>query len=185
MTCIVGLETSHGVMMGADSATCIEGLQVANTSPKLFRRRAHGVEWVIGAAGDTRVVQVLHACLELPKAPRTASRIDDMMATTFATAVMAALEQHKKLKMSDGKSTYNGDLLVGVRGRVYLSASDGAYVRSRDGYMAIGSGSDFALGSMHASACYTPRARIRKALMAAERYGVGVRGPFTVLQGKR
>jgi hypothetical protein len=47
-----------------------------------------------------------------------------------------------------------------------------------DDFAAVGCGDDVAHGAMYATYGRTPRARLHTAMMAAERFSNGVRGPF-------
>ena len=75
-----------------------------------------------------------------------------------------------------------GTFLVGVRGRLFAVYDDYQVASAADGFAAVGCGDQVALGALYATAGtgMRPRARVRTALAAAERFSGGVRGPFVV-----
>ena len=75
-----------------------------------------------------------------------------------------------------------GTFLVGVRGELFTIMEDYQVGQSADGFDAVGSGTDLALGALYATreGPFRPRQRVRMALAAAERFNAGVRGPFLV-----
>ena len=75
-----------------------------------------------------------------------------------------------------------GRFLVGVRGVLYTVYEDYQVGRAADGFAAVGSGEEPALGALFATQDIGlgPRRRVRIALAAAERFSAGVRAPFVV-----
>ena len=76
-------------------------------------------------------------------------------------------------------------LIIGVKGKLYEHDADGLTLVSyeRD-YMAIGSGADFAMGSLHATQSHKdPKRRLTLALNAACDFSTSCIGPIDILQG--
>jgi hypothetical protein len=77
-----------------------------------------------------------------------------------------------------------GTFLVGLADRLYVVHSDFQIARSADGYAAVGSGDDIALGSLHGTRGRAPRWRINAALSAAAHHSSVVTPPFVVEMGR-
>ncbi|WP_426747242.1 hypothetical protein VZQ01_06765 [Myxococcus faecalis] len=73
-----------------------------------------------------------------------------------------------------------GVFLVGVAGRLFRIDSDYQVGEARDGFDAVGCGSEAARGALFAARHIKPEARARLALRAAERCNAGVRRPFLI-----
>jgi hypothetical protein len=79
-------------------------------------------------------------------------------------------------------STNDTDILIGIRGRLFeLSPVDWSVAEVLE--TAIGSGGDFALGSLHTTKEFpaTPEFRIEYALNAAIAYSPNCQGPIDIL----
>jgi ATP-dependent protease HslVU (ClpYQ) peptidase subunit len=76
-------------------------------------------------------------------------------------------------------------LLIGVKGKLYEHDADGLTLVSYDrDFCAIGSGADFAMGSLHATQNHKdPKRRLTLALNAAVAYSTSCIGPVDILQG--
>ncbi len=179
MTCIVGIETPDGVLIGADSiavAGWTANIRGA-AEPKLFRLR----EYIIGFTSSYRMGDLLRYHLTIASPPKT--RLHRHMVVNVVPAIRACLKDGGFATTKDGAEV-GGAFLVGVRGRVYLISQDYQVDRSTYGYNVTGM-TDQALGSLASTEGEEPRARIRKALEAAERHSIGVRRPWRFLAGTR
>jgi hypothetical protein len=78
-----------------------------------------------------------------------------------------------------------GLLLVGCCGRLFTVGSDCQVTEALDGYDAIGTGDDAALGALYATAGEDPVERVCKALRAEERLTGQVRPPWHVQRRER
>lgn len=166
MTCIVGLETEHGVLLGADSAASNnDGISIRNDT-KLFRSGP----FTIGFTTSYRMGQLLRYSLNVG-APDTWD-VDRFMATTFVNAVRQTLE--------DGGVETGGTFLVGIAGRLYGIFDDFQISHAAAGFESVGSGGAYALGSLHTSAGldWDPRQRVIAALEAAAALDPFVAPPF-------
>lgn len=177
MTCIVAVEYRGKVHMGGDAAGSNGQTIAIMTEPKVFRRG----RFVIGYTTSFRMGQLLQHTLKAP--PLSAEWADNLpgfMVTKFIPAVRKCLSDGGYLKRSD-EVIKGGTFLVGVKGELYVVESDMQVGRVADGYYAVGSGSELALGSMHTTRLddLTPQARLLAALSAAEHHATGVAGPFT------
>lgn len=178
MTCIIGLEHDGKVYIGGDAAGSDGSRIVTMVEPKVFRRG----RFLIGYTTSFRMGQLLEHTLKPPAWSERdwAGNLHGFMVARFIPAVRACLAEGGFLKTSEDVIK-GGTFLVGYRGRLFAVESDMQVGRVADGFYAVGSGSDIALGSMHTTRdVLDPRRRITLALEAAEHFATGVAGPFTI-----
>lgn len=181
MTCIVGLETEEGVLLGADSWSDNGWSGMRRADPKLF---AVG-PYLLGFTTSYRMGQLLRYGLALA-APLRADRASDddlmhFMATDFINEVRRLLKDGGWSER-EKEQEKGGTFLVAVGGRLFGIEDDYQVMRSAHGYQAVGSGYQLALGSFASTEDldWPPPRRIGMALSAAERHTGGVKSPFHV-----
>lgn len=131
MSCVVGLVRDGCVWIGADSAaTTDEGLQYICKQGKVFCKGTA----LIGATGSTRLMNLL----ELEPAPE------------FADDISLVVGWMRKIVEDEGSEDEDFVLscLVGLDGKLFVVAVDCGVIEPMQGYWAIGSGGNFALGAM-------------------------------------
>ena len=175
MTAIVGIAEKGRVWIGGDSQGTRGGTKVRIADGKVVRNE----EFLIGTCGALRLLNLVRFIFEPPPLVADAD-LDSYMAKEFADAWRACVRESGLLTVDDGVESYDGELLVGVRGRLYEVDSSFASVRSLDCYAAVGSGDNIALGALDATKGMQPEKRIRRALEAAAKWNDGVSAPFTV-----
>ena len=178
MTCVVGIETKAGAIIGADSFIGSSAYADAKVSAKVYSRNG----WTVGVAGSARFANLLEHVFKWPKAPTT----DDMGAVVRLAVDIAKAVSGDDLcfSTSSGQRSLESELMIVVAGRIYTSGSNLGVYRSRRGYAAIGSGDQYALGALHATRGQPPRARVVTALRAAAAHTPTVAGPFRILRVK-
>lgn len=182
MTCIVGIETDRGVVVGGDSAG-VSGLNLTvRADSKAFVRD----DFVFGFTSSFRMGQLLrYAAIDFGKHRPTDGDArgdpDRWMSTHFIDAVRATLKAGGYARVDSGVES-GGCFLVGFAGRLYQVESDFQVGRSALGYEAVGCGGNIAVGAMYA-ARGRAEDRVRTALEAAEQFSAGVRGPFHLVTG--
>ena len=103
----------------------------------------------------------------------------------FIPLVREQLRAHGALEVRKREQVMNGVLLLGARGRLFCVFSDFAVCEPKEGYYAVGSGRDVALGALRtlaANGMFLRRSvngNLQNALETAEYYVPSVRGPFT------
>lgn len=172
MTCIVGIETDSGVIMGADSCGSDENYHDTYKNPKLFKVG----DLLIGWAGPYRMGQIVEYHFQEP-ARSTEWSDFDYIVKGVVVGLMATLVEH-----GHNIEDEPGRLLVGYNGKLYMIDTGFAALSCAENYAAIGAGEMVAKGVMFAMRKHkSPKEAVRAALEAAERYCIGVRGPFTIL----
>jgi hypothetical protein len=171
MTCIVGCTHKGRVYLGGDSAG-VGGLTLTvRKDPKVFRVG----DFVFGFTSSFRMGQIIQHAFTPPEV--SAAELHRYMVTDFVNALRKAFKKGGFGQTDNGEDT-GGTFLVGVSGRLFQVDSDYQVGEALDGYDAVGCGADVARGALHVLATASPRARLRRALEAAERCSAGVRGPF-------
>ena len=175
MTAIVGVVHDGQVHIGGDSAGVSEWSLTVRADSKVFTNGPYAM----GFCGSFRMGQLLRYTLATPEPD---SDLERFMATTFIDAVRECFKTGGWLKKENEREE-GGLFLVGVQGRLFRIDDDFQVGESADGFAAVGSGEEFALGALYATARsrMAPRKRIKLALEAAERFSTGVRGPFAYI----
>jgi hypothetical protein len=177
MTCVVGLEHEGLVWIGADSAAVSRERLRSRGDPKAFKTGPY----VMGFTTSFRMGDILRYGFRPPPPPT--KHLERFMATTFVNAVRAAFKEGGVATNSSGVESC-GAFLVGVRGRLFTIESDYQVGLERAGYHAVGSGDQPALGALYATDDWDdPRARLKVALQAAERFASDVRRPWRIVSG--
>ncbi len=174
MTCVIGLIERGRVYIGADSAAVAGWTRRKTLLEKVFRRGP----FLIGYTTSFRMGQLLEHQLQVPK---QGERESDMsfMVNRFIEATRTLLKERGFSKVESNNES-GGQFLVGYRGRLYSVESDFQVGEMSEGFDAVGSGSEFALGAMSALAKVSPKRRIRRSLEIAAEFNMGVCGPFVV-----
>lgn len=180
MTCIAGIVQEGRIVVGGDSQATSGWSRTTRVDAKVWVHDG----WALGYAGGPRVAQLLRWDLDWPPLKDEQS-VEAYLATDFAKAYRAVLREGGALKTENGieQADDTTRLMVGHRGRLFVIHSDFQVAETTDGYAAIGSGDDLALGALYATRRQRdPGRRLRTALEAAERYNMGVRGPFHIVE---
>ncbi|MEU2874049.1 hypothetical protein ABZ769_33450 [Streptomyces olivoreticuli] len=174
MTVIVGLIDEGRVHIGGDSAGISGCRLTVRKDPKVFRNGPYA----LGFSGSFRMGQLLHHAFKAPK-PK-GNDLDRFMTTQFVNKLRTCLKEAGWAR-KDSEQEKAGTFLVGIHGRLFIVYEDYQVAEPADGYAAIGCGSAFALGALHATATANLRARERltAALAAASHHGTDVCAPFT------
>ena len=179
MTCVIGLTTKDRVYLGADSSSVQGWLCRPTKVRKLFRRGP----FIIGYTTSFRMGQLLEHQLDVPK--QEAGQGDqEYMVNNFVEAARG-LFKDKGFSKVESNHESGGVFLVGYRGQLYTIHKDFQVGQVAEGFDAVGSGRDYALGAMVALKDLAPAQRIRRSLGIAAHFGMGVCEPFYVRSLKR
>jgi len=174
MTCVVGLVDRGSVYIGVDSAAVQGWTRRKSRVAKVFRRGP----FLIGYTTSFRMGQLLQHHLDVP--PQEAGTDDVAYLVTHFIEKARALFKEKGFTKVEANTEKGGQFLVGYRGRLYTVESDFQVGENEEGYEAIGSGGDFALGALAALPRLKPRERLTRALEIAAHFNMGVCGPFSI-----
>lgn len=176
MTCIVGLETKKGVMMGCDSAAVSVDYHSINKTrlKKVFKRG----EFLIGYTSSFRMGQLLQYQLSVDQQKNEQSDLE-YLSITFVDAVRDCLDKGGFRQKKDEVET-GGTFLVGYKKQLYKVQGDFSVLSSQDGFMVAGSGESYALGKLWQNNSKL-KARILEALKAAAYFNITVCKPYYIM----
>jgi ATP-dependent protease HslVU (ClpYQ) peptidase subunit len=184
MTTICGIETDKGVILGADTWISVMDASVGFTTEyeKVWKQG----DFVLGMSGSLRMHQAVRFNLLIPDVEKDEELFEAWLCTDLVDAVRKALDQGG---MSNGDEEWC--LLFGYKNRLYCLDGSMAVFRSPLGFFAIGSGSEWALGSLLTTASInqwsesvspstllTPETRLAFALATTANYDLGTNAPF-------
>lgn len=178
MSCVVGIKQKGKIYLGADSCVTDAGRVLTLKDPKIFRRG----EFLIGFCGDLRVGQLLkHTKI------RGIETIENFV--EFMKELFKKEGYIRKYKDKDCPAiSTETEFIIAHKGRMYTVGEDLSIVEdSKNDYAAIGSGADFALGSLFATknTRISSRKRLIRALKCSAYFDPGVGTPFRVYSVKR
>jgi ATP-dependent protease HslVU (ClpYQ) peptidase subunit len=136
MTCIVGIEHNGKVLMGGDIQGTGWNNKVVHTQPKVFDK--NGV--IFGFTSSYRFGQVLEHGLPDPVVPEDPKQIYRWLITVLIPDIKDALKSFDHDK--------GGNALIGVKGQLWELQADFSVLRSTRGFAAVGSGAEYAMGSV-------------------------------------
>lgn len=171
MTCIVGLVDKDKVWIGGDSAASSQNQIVIIKDPKVFKRG----NFIIGCAGSFRTMQILKYIFKFPKLK--SNDLYKYLCRDFAKEMKKA----SKDLMSDNEGSKFGSFLIGHENRLFTFDDDLQVIENLNGLDSVGSGCDYALGSIITTIGQDPKKRILKALEASSFYCPSVAAPFHVI----
>lgn len=189
MTVIAAIATPHHVIVGCDTRTSYGNTGITITDPKITTLHTPtGDRVLIAAAGDASLRPIATRGLVLDGAPDPDNHTDaDAWANTIAAAITdAAAEANPAILRQSSENnagTLDGTLLLAWRHHLWWIFTHTA-VRPHGGVLAIGSGTDVALGSLHTAiaASMDPETAVdlavRLACRHAEGCGLDERGPL-------
>lgn len=136
MTCIVGLEHDGRVFLGGDIQGTGWNNKVVHTQPKVFNK--NGV--IFGYTTSYRFGQILEHGLADPVVPENPAEIYRWLITVLIPEIKNALKMHGY----EG----GGNCLIGVKDQLWELQNDFSVLRSTRGFASVGSGTEYAMGSM-------------------------------------
>lgn len=136
MTCIVGLEYDGRVLIGGDIQGTGWNNKVVHTQPKVFNKK--GV--IFGFTTSYRFGQLIEHGLPDPVVPEDPNEVYRWLITNIVPAI--------KKSLKEGEFDKGGNCLIGVQGQLWELQDDFSVLRSVKGYNSVGSGYEYAVGSM-------------------------------------
>lgn len=180
MSCIIGLVDKKKVYIGCDSFGSTVNCQVQRIDQKIFRVMGKS-DAIIGFAGSFRMGQILQYSKGLLDV--NAQCTHKYMVTKFIPRVIEIFDKSGFIKRDEEGSVTGDAFLLAYRTKLFQIDNDFQVAESLCGYDAIGSGYEYALGSLSSTEnlSISPVQRVYLALKAASKFGVGIGAPFHVL----
>lgn len=176
MTCIVGVEHKGRVWLGGDSAASDTYTINTRAEPKVWISG----EFAFGFCDSFRFGALLRYSF---KPAPVQHPIEKYWVTKFIPELRKVFKEDVDLRPEEDGKYPSIEFLIGLRGKLYCFHPDYQIARARDGFQAIGSGGEVAMGALYATKnLLQPRERLICSLTAAERYTTFVRAPFTIVK---
>ncbi|PKV80897.1 Ntn hydrolase family protein [Nocardia fluminea] len=188
MTVIAAIATADRVVMGCDTRTDYSGTGIMTVGAKISTLYApNGDKVLIAAAGNAALRHVVVRGLGIGATPDpTDIAAADQWADGIAVAAVDGAAEAKPavLSQSDGYApSLDGTLLLAWRQHLWWISTHAA-MRPHPGIIAIGSGTEVALGSLHTADAFDIEPTfavdmaVRLACRHAEGCGIDDRGPI-------
>jgi ATP-dependent protease HslVU (ClpYQ) peptidase subunit len=184
MTCVVGVRTTKGVLLAADSQMSWENGNRMSRDAKTIELSAL---LAVAYCGSGRLGQILqHHLDELDDPPlgRDESRWAIKTFVPYLRDVLATAG-HLVVNLGDSIEAMGySAFLFAIRGRLFMVEDDFSVVEHRFGFDALGSGMETAIGAMHTAAGvahYAPYTEARALKIATE--GIKRAGDYTNFVG--
>jgi ATP-dependent protease HslVU (ClpYQ) peptidase subunit len=170
VTCIVGIRSDTGVYLASERGLSDDDVIVSMTAPKI---RQNGL-YIIGYADSPGTGQLLH-WMTLPTPPKKS--VEKFMRTTFIGSIRKQLVE-SGVDLKDGA---HASFLVGVSDQLFFIDTQDWQVTECE-YMAIGSGSSIAMGSLYTTSTWkSAEKRAYTAVSAAIELSPSCQGPIDTL----
>jgi ATP-dependent protease HslVU (ClpYQ) peptidase subunit len=161
MTTIIGIQgDDYSLIVGDSRISDISRdgdiLQVSTLATG-FNKVASSKQFLIGAAGDLRAINLLHHAFVPPPPPAvTGKKLDSYMTVKFIPELRACFDQYgysaPERDTSSHMAEYGSTIMCSVNGIIYVIDSDYSWIVEQTGLYAIGSGSSYAMGALYALA---------------------------------
>ncbi len=184
MSCAIGIFWKNKIYMGVDSCASDGETKYTLKNKKIFKKG----DFLVSFCGSSRPFNLIQYLLKFPSKTQMKKIKDDFkfISTMFVNTIKACILENGQLVTNPetGVEYMNTELLVAYNKNIYHISFDFQVDVVKDEYLAIGSGSSFALGSLHTTSrfvvdsLYNPQNRIEWALEAASYYATTVGPPF-------
>lgn len=182
MTCIVAISNpiTKEIIIGGDRAISdvLNGITITAKNPKVFQWGSY----LFGYAGDIRAGKIVQYSFE-PSEPSPHMELDHFMNTEFISALKTCLAENE-YEVSKEEHNAGFGLIVAVNGRIFEITSQFEAIEYSTNYIAIGSASDYALGSLHTTEFIknvTMKQRVEYALATAAEFSTTCSAPFDII----
>jgi len=164
MTCIVGIVDNGTVHMGSDRGASSSGVIVSTLLPKISMQH----NFLVGYSGDGFGVGQLATLADYPENDKN---LEITLRTIFCKSLSKLVDKY------GGADNGSHEILIGGYGRLFeIYTDDWGIIEVSQS--AVGSGSDFALGSLYSTIGMDTTHRITTALEAAITLSPSCQGPI-------
>lgn len=148
MTLIIGLDGPEGCTLLGDSyfGEPDSGLKLGTDKPKIFKRflgPKKEKEIGFGCCGSTKIENVLHYELDLPKFNPKIETCEEYVVSSLRKHLTEILREHMCV-LDDGKLIGNSEIMICFGGKIYVFDTEMSIVISKRGYQCAGIGANFA-----------------------------------------
>jgi len=177
LTCIVGIKTPTGVLIGGDTQGSSGWDSRERQDAKVFRLGTKR-RLAVGFTSSYRMGQILRFHLTPPEIHPDCDEYGWAVGD-FVPAAREVLKSHGYVKIENSREE-SGTFLLAVRGRLFQVHDDLQVAEHAAPFDACGCGENYAIGAFHVleGAKMAPRRKAQIALEAAARFSNGVGGRF-------
>lgn len=147
MTTIAAVQGKNWAVVGFDSRVSDDSrvYQLPKNQGKVVKNG----EFLLGAAGDMRAINLMSHVLVPPMPPpHTDERLDKFISTKFVPSLKKCFDEAQYGE----KGEHDSSLLVVVNGVIYDIGSNYDWCRDSYGLYAVGTGAQYALGALNSMA---------------------------------
>ena len=164
MTCIVGIVDNGTIHMGSDRGASSSGVIVSTLLPKISMQH----NFLVGYSGDGFGVGQLATLADYPENDKN---LEITLRTIFCKSLSKLVDKY------GGADNGSHEILIGGYGRLFeIYTDDWGIIEVSQS--AVGSGSDFALGSLYSTIGMDTTHRITTALEVAITLSPSCQGPI-------
>lgn len=177
MTCIAGIVKGNTVWLGGDRAATNQGLdRTIIKEPKVFIKG----DIALGVCGLPKVMDAIQHTVDFPEFMGGDSK--SYIVGQVIPAIREGLKALECTEEHNGQHYFHGALLLGYRGHLYKVEANFQLVEAANGFDAVGSGGEAALGSLRSTkGMWSPKKRLLEALKVSAENNAGVAPPFDVI----
>jgi ATP-dependent protease HslVU (ClpYQ) peptidase subunit len=148
VTTIIGVEFANRCIVLGDSR--IVGDSKIYSHPDMVKVVTNG-NYLVGVAGDVRALQVvLHTWKPPALLAKDKTDLFKFMVNKVAPSLKQLVTDAGLLDNKSADKEFEINVIIGLNGSLFEIDSDFAVSRNSDGYYAIGTGGDYALGALYA-----------------------------------
>jgi 20S proteasome alpha/beta subunit len=175
LTCIAVLKSEDNIWMAGDRGASDDDSIMPLTAPKVFKIGPY----LLGYAGTMDGERVRHNFK--PPLPKPGVNIDKFMYTDF----IIALRNFYETWWVDISKDSDFGMIICVKGKIYEhNAVDMSLTTYESDYLAMGSGSPWAMGSLYTTRNQkNGKRRVQLAVEAAIEYSTSCKGPIDIIGG--
>ena len=175
MTCIAVVKHDDKVYMAGDRGASDDGTILALDAPKVWKIGPY----LIGYAGAMDGERIRYNFK--PTAPNIKDT-DKFMLNEFTKALKEFYDEHFLFSTQDKEADFG--MIIVVNGLMYEhDAGVMSMTRFATNHLSVGSGSEYAYGSLHSTEAWSDgKKRVRIAVDAATKYSTSCMGPIDVVE---
>lgn len=144
MTCCIGYKTEKALYFISDTQGSTDDVKETRLDPKVFKVN----NMLFATCGSFRMRDVLMYELDIPRL-KANEDLDKYMRTTVINAIRDLfVEKGICIKTEESDLTSPGDILIGIKDKIYKIESDFQVGEINKAYVAIGCGSREAMAAM-------------------------------------
>jgi ATP-dependent protease HslVU (ClpYQ) peptidase subunit len=187
LTCIVGVldKEQDCVYVGAYSLGSYWSKQAIFKNRKVFKAKDNS-NVLMAICGDYKLQNILSIeenLIEEVKHLKNEVNFEYLVKYT-APKIMDLANKYYCITNKDGYRNLEGSLIFAYKNQLYVIESNGQVLEPADNYIAGGSGDSFATAVLSQNKDKITNERIKEALEAAEKHGLGIKRPFYIMNTK-